>query len=133
MFPLASGLLTHGRSRDFPCTPLDHYLTLGQQVVFQSLELQEVPISPQRLSSSSFASKLIIRGPRLSPQVKLTPEPAKCNTPIQMLFVFPVHNLHDNQPGRPITSMDPIRWIHDQVTPWLARNLTLAHSWEVPL
>ena len=34
-------------------TPLDHYLTLGQQVVFQSLELQEVPISPQRLSSRS--------------------------------------------------------------------------------
>ena len=28
-------------------TPLDHYLTLGQQVVFQSLELQEVPISPK--------------------------------------------------------------------------------------
>ena len=45
MFPLASRLLTHGRSRDFFSTPLDHYLTLGQQVVFQSLELQEVPIS----------------------------------------------------------------------------------------
>ena len=29
------------------------YLTLGQQVVFQSLELQEVPIPPQRLSSHS--------------------------------------------------------------------------------
>ena len=53
VFPLASGLLTHGRSRDFFCTPLGHYLTLGQQVVFQSLELQEVPISPQRLSSRS--------------------------------------------------------------------------------
>ena len=40
VFPLASGLLAHGRSRDFFSTPLDHYFTLGQQL----LELQEVPI-----------------------------------------------------------------------------------------
>ena len=38
----------------FFSTPLDHYLTLGQQVVFQLLELQEMPISPQRLSSRSY-------------------------------------------------------------------------------
>ena len=37
--------------RDFSSTPLDHYLTLGQKAVFQSLELQEVPMSLQRLSS----------------------------------------------------------------------------------
>ena len=39
-------------------TPLDHYLTHGQQVVFQSLELQEVPISPQKLSSRSYQQNL---------------------------------------------------------------------------
>ena len=44
-------ICVHGRSRDFFSTPLDHYLTLGQQVVFQSLKLQEVPIFPQRLMS----------------------------------------------------------------------------------
>ena len=41
-------LLTHGRYKDFYSIPLDHYLTLGQQVVHQSLEFQELPTSPQR-------------------------------------------------------------------------------------
>ena len=53
VFPLASGLLTYG-SRDLFSNPLDHYLTLGQQVMSWLLELQEVPISPQRLSSCSY-------------------------------------------------------------------------------
>ena len=35
-------------------SPLDRYLILGQQVVFWSLELQEVPISTQRLSSCPY-------------------------------------------------------------------------------
>ena len=86
MFPLASRLLTHGRSRDFFSSPLDHYLILGQQVVFQSLELQEVRISPQRLSSRSYqqvnASKNLGSHPSKA-------EPATSSTPIQMLFVFP--------------------------------------------
>ena len=51
--PLASRVLTHRRSWDFSSIPLDRDLSHGQQVVFQSLELQEVPISPQRLSSRS--------------------------------------------------------------------------------
>ena len=33
VFPLASSLLAHGRSGDFFCTALDHYLTLGRVLV----------------------------------------------------------------------------------------------------
>ena len=53
-FRLPPGFWPHWRSRDFSGTPLDHCLTLGQQVMFLSLELQEVPVFPQRLSSHSY-------------------------------------------------------------------------------
>ena len=103
-----SGLLTHGRSKDFFGTPLDHYLTLGQQVVFQSLELQGVPISPQRLSSRSYQQV----------NQSLGSHPSKadhraCNKqhPHSDALCNPRSYLHDNRPERPIT-------------PWLARNLT---------
>ena len=50
---------------DFFNTPLDHYLTLSQQVVFQSLELQEGAIS---LQYCCLAFIIIIRVPGLSPK-----------------------------------------------------------------
>ena len=88
VFPPASRLLTCVRSRDFSSTPLDHYLILGQQVVFQPLELQKVPISPQRLSSLSYQQVNYQRTWALN-RVKLTTDPAASSTPIQMFFVLP--------------------------------------------
>ena len=106
------------RFRDFFNTPLDHYLTLGQQVVFQSLKLQEVPISPQRLSSRSYQQVNHQKSWGLT-WVKLTTEPATNSTPIQMLFVFPgltyVTTNHKDQ-SRP-ACLKP----------------NLAHVWKIPL
>ena len=114
MFPFASRLLTHERSRDFFIAPLDHYLTPGQQVAFQSLELQEVPISPLRLPLM-INHQVNHQRTWTFARVKLTTEPVTSSTSIQMLFVFPgltyMTTPHDNQPERPIIS-------------WLARNLT---------
>ena len=73
---------------DFFSTPLDHHLNLGQQVVFQSLELQEVPISLQRLLSHSY-QRVNLQKAEAVTQTKLTTEPATSSTPILRLFVFP--------------------------------------------
>ena len=103
VFPLASRLLTHGRSRDCPSTPLDHYLTLGQQVVFQSLELKEVPISPQRLSSCSCQQVNHQRETQALTQVGW---PRACNRqhPHSDALCIPRSYLHDNHAHNMITT-----------------------------
>ena len=74
--------------KDFSSIALDHYLTLFQQVVFQLLELQEVPISPTKVVIQRYQQVNHQKTWALT-QVKLTTEPATCSTSFQMLFVFP--------------------------------------------
>ena len=66
MFPLASGLLTHGRSRDFlqyPTWPLPHPWSTGCVPV--AVQIYRRSQSPHKGCRLALTSKLIIREPRL--------------------------------------------------------------------
>ena len=103
VFPLASRVLTHRRSRDFSSISLDHDLSHGQQVVFQSLELQEVPISPQRLSSC-FYQQVNHRKTWALTQVKLTTGACNMQHFLSDALCISRSYLRNNLPERPTLS-----------------------------
>ena len=112
---------------------LDHFLILAQQVVFQLLELQEVPISPHRLPSHSYKQVTHQRTWALT-QVKLTTEPKTSSPSIQEALCIPRSHLHDNWPERQTTlacSLPIGMWIASSKQLWLTLNQSPnLHLWQ---